>query len=307
MAILSLIAVLLLEQIKPLPERQVIARPLARYARFFESRFNDGQPRHGAVAWLLAVVPVVVAVVLIYYALYSVHLLLALVWNVLVLYLTMGFRQFSHFFTDIHLALRMGDLERARELLGQWRGRSAESMASGEIARVAIEDAIIASHRHVFAVIVAFILLPGPSGAVLYRLAEYLNRTWGERGGELDTFGAFARKAFQVIDWLPQRITAVAFAVVGDFEDAIYCWRTQAGRWPQNGEGILLASAAGALGVRLGMPIVEYGEIDVRPELGLGEEADVDFMQSGIGLVWRTLVLCLLLLTLLAVASWVGG
>lgn len=307
MAILSLIAVLLLEQIKPLPERQVIARPLARYAGFFESRFNDGQSRHGAIAWLLAVVPVVVAVAAIYYALYSLHPLLALAWNIVVLYLTMGFRQFSHFFTDIHLALRMGDVERARELLGLWRGRSAERLAPGEIARVAIEDAIIASHRHVFAVIVAFVLLPGPSGAVLYRLAEYLNRSWGQReAGEPDTFGAFARQAFEVIDWLPQRVTAVAFAVVGDFEDAIYCWRTQASRWPQNGEGILLASAAGALGVRLGMPIVEYGEIDVRPELGLGEEADVDFMQSGIGLVWRTLVLCLLLLTLLAVASWVG-
>ncbi|MFZ5509161.1 MAG: CobD/CbiB family protein [Pseudomonadota bacterium] len=308
MAILSLIAVLLLEQVKPLAERQVIARLLASYSLFFENHFNDGQRRHGMIAWLLAVLPPVVAVAAIYYALYTVNPLLALLWNIAVLYLTMGFRQFSHFFTDIHLALRMGEVDRARQLLGEWRGRSAEHLAPGDIARVTIEDAIVASHRHVFAVIIAFVLLPGPSGALLYRLAEYFQRHWGQRReGEWGAFGDFARKAFHIIDWLPKRITAIAFAIVGDFEDAIYCWRTQAARWPEAGEGILLASAAGALGVRLGMPIVEYGEVVDRPELGLGDEADVDFMQSGIGLVWRTLVLCLLLLTLLAIASWVGG
>jgi adenosylcobinamide-phosphate synthase len=43
-----------------------------------------------------------------------------------------------------------------------------------------------------------------------------------------------------------------------------------------------------------------------RPELGLGDEADPDFMQSTIGLVWRTLVVALLLLALLGVAGWVG-
>jgi adenosylcobinamide-phosphate synthase len=141
----------------------------------------------------------------------------------------------------------------------------------------------------------------------MYRLSYYLYRQWGLRqDAEFGAFGRFARRAFEVIDWLPVRVTATAFAIVGDFEDAVYCWRTQAARWADRAAGILLASGAGALGVRLGQPIVESGEMTERPELGLGEEADADFMQSGIGLVWRTLVLCLLLLTLLGVASWAG-
>jgi adenosylcobinamide-phosphate synthase len=152
-----------------------------------------------------------------------------------------------------------------------------------------------------------FVLLPGPAGALLYRLAYYFTSHWGaRRDAEFGAFGRFAEGPFAVIDWLPVRITAAAFAIVGDFEDAVYCWRTQAARWPDEAAGILLASGAGALGVRLGLPIVESGEVTERPELGLGEEADADFMQSGIGLVWRTLVLCLLLLTLLGVASWAG-
>ena len=92
--------------------------------------------------------------------------------------------------------------------------------------------------------------------------------------------------------------------MVGDFEDAVYCWRSQASRWPEEAGGILLAIGAGALGVRLGMPIHAVGEVAERPELGVGEDADPDLMQSTIGLVWRTLVMALLLLALLSVASW---
>jgi adenosylcobinamide-phosphate synthase len=71
--------------------------------------------------------------------------------------------------------------------------------------------------------------------------------------------------------------------------------------------GIILASGAGALGVRLGMPVVESGEVADRAELGTGDEADVDFMQSAVGLVWRAIVLWVVLLLLLGLASLVGG
>ena len=307
MTVISLIVVLLLEQVRPLADREAVGVPLLRYAGFFEKHFNDGQEHHGMIAWLLAVLPVTIICAAVYFALMAMSPLLGFVWNVAILYLALGFRQFSHYYTDIHLALRMGEIERARSLLGEWRGRSADGLNATEIARLAMEEALVASHRHVFAVVVWFVLLPGPAGALMYRLAYYFQKRWGERRDvEFGAFGRFAVKAFNFIDWLPVRITAAAFAIVGDFEDAVYCWRTQAARWPDEATGILLASGAGALGVRLGLPIIESGEMTERPELGLGEEADADFMQSGIGLVWRTLVLCLLLLSLLGVASWAG-
>lgn len=52
------------------------------------------------------------------------------------------------------------------------------------------------------------------------------------------------------------------------------------------------------------MPIFESGEVVERPEMGVGDEADADFMQSTIGLVWRTLVLAFMLLALFGVAGW---
>jgi len=307
MILFALIAALALEQVRPLDVRVFVLSPLRRYASFFDSRFNDGRARSGVIAWSLAAMGPAALAWAAHAALYMLQPLFAYLFDAGVLYLTMGFRQFSHFFNDIHLALRMGELDRARSLLGEWRGRSAEQASSGEVARLAIEEALVHSHRYVFAVILAYVLLPGPSGPLLYRIAALLEREWGAAGRpDSGEFGDFAGRAFAVIDWLPQRFTAACFAVVGDFEDALYCWRTQAVRWPDSGSGILLASGAGALGVRLGMPVFEAGDVTGRPELGLGDEADTDFMQSAIGLVWRTLVLCMLLLTLIGVANWVG-
>jgi len=102
------------------------------------------------------------------------------------------------------------------------------------------------------------------------------------------------------------RFTAAAFAVVGDFEDAVHCWRTQASGWPDPELGIVLASGAGAIGVKLGMPIVEGGTMIERPELGIGEDADTGHLDSLVGLVWRALVMWLLMLLLLSVAAAVS-
>ncbi|MFZ4534772.1 CobD/CbiB family protein [Propionivibrio sp.] len=312
MGLFSLIAVLLIEQFRPLPYDWAVHEPLSRFARFLEGHFNAGERVHGLIAWLIGVGGLVLVAGGVHLALSKLNPLLAWLWNVLMLYLTMGFRQFSHYYTDIQLALRMDDLPHARKLLAEWRKRPADDLSSSDIARLAIEEALSASHRHVFGVLVCFLLLPGPCGAVLYRAAAIFADAWGRRSdADAGHFGKFSQQAFAVIDWLPLRVTAAGFAIVGDFEDAIYCWRTQADKWPDSqlgsGIGIVLASGAGALGVRLGMPVVEAGEIADRAEMGTGDEADVDFMQSAVGLVWRALVLWLLLLLLLGLASLVGA
>jgi len=311
MTLLSIVIALILEQLHALSVQRVVRGPLARMAALLEDKFNDGGRAHGAIAWWLGAALPAALVSLLYGLLMSVQPLLAFLLGIGVLYLTMGFRQFSHFFTNIHLALRLGEVEQARQVLAQWRGRAGDRLTASEIARLAIEQALVSSHRHVFGPLLWFVVL-GPAGALLYGIAHTLDELWGQRGEmEFGEFGQFAHQAFALIDWLPLRVTAASFAVVGDFEDAVHCWRTQADRWPDGGSGILLASGAGALGVRLGMPvhdvIQEMGEVGDRPELGLGEDADPDFMQSTIGLVWRTLVLGLAVLALVWVSGWVGG
>lgn len=346
MSLFALITALLLEQLHPLSSRKYLYGWLSGYVNFFQQNFNAGEHRHGKIAWLIAVLPLLAGVMVAYWLLYNVHPLFAWTFNVLVLYLTMGFRQFSHYFTDIHLALRAGKLDEARGLLSRWRGVPSHEFNAEEVARVTIEQALIASHRNVFGVIVWFVLfsalgLGGAAGALLYRMGQFLRTHWGGEDGkvwrspqvrvssphlrslnrlasplschrsgehksELGEFGGFARQAFYVLEWLPIRLTAMTFAIVGDFENTIYCWRTQAASWPDPEAGILLASGAGALGVRLGMPLPQGGLLEDRPELGVGDEADADFMQSAIGLVWRSVVFWLILLLLLTLANLPG-
>lgn len=307
MTFLSLLCVLVLEQLKATPAAQVFAA-LAAYARFLERRFNGGEVRHGMIAWLAGVGLPVLLTFVVHYVLAAIHVVLAFGFDVLVLYFLLGFRQFSHYFTDIQLALRMGEIERARHLLAEWRGQTDERLGPAAIAQLSIEQGILSSHRHVFAPLFWFLAL-GPAGAVLYRLALTMADSWQANAPVPEAqapFAVFARRAFEALDWLPVRMTAATFAIVGDFEDAVYCWRTQAAQWPDPADGILLASGAGALGIRLGQPLPSEGETLSRPGLGLGDDADVEHLQSAIGLVWRALVLCMLLLALLSVAYWVG-
>jgi cobalamin biosynthesis protein CobD/CbiB len=304
MTFLSLIGALLLEQWQPLRTGNRLYVAFARYVNRIGQTFNAGQYRDGVISWLLAIVPVALITFIVYSVARHVNGLIALAWNIAVLYLALGFRQFSHFYNDVMVALRAGDLPRARAILTVWRGESARELPAGEIARVAIELGLMRSHRHVFGVMAWFIAL-GPVGAICYRLAALLADRWGGgQNAETGAFGLFARRAFEVIDWLPVRLTAFGFAMTGDFTGAIECWREQAATWRSRSQGILLAAAAGALGVKLGGVLHEEGGIVYRPQLGEGDDADVDYMQAAVGLIWRALVLWLFLILLATIASW---
>lgn len=167
MTIFSLIFVLLLEQWHPAGSRNLAILLFLSYAGTLERYFDTIVLRHGLLAWVAAVIPVLAIVGAIYYFLLSLSLLLAWAWNVMVLYFTMGFRQSSQLFTDINQTLKNSDLPQARELLRQWSGAPADELSSEQIARVAIEMELIYSHRYMFGVFTCFVLFPGPLGAAL--------------------------------------------------------------------------------------------------------------------------------------------
>jgi adenosylcobinamide-phosphate synthase len=315
MTLFILIFAFLIEQLRPLPMVNPVFRGIASLAHWLEETFNAGERAHGRVAWLLMVVPMVFLSWAIGFALNHAHPLLSFWWSVLLLYFTLGFRQFSHYFTDIQLALNAGNLDEARQVLTVWAQEtdqdfSADGLDANEIVRHTVRQALIASHRHVFGVLFWTMVLPGVSGAVLYRLADYLNRRWNlpvDMQGQV--FGQFAQQAFRIIDWVPVRLTAIGFAVVGNFEDAVYCWRTQTHNWPRNEPAILLASGAGALGVRLN-PVVDLSQPGVIPEPDNenewnGSTPELSTLQAAVGLVWRSVVLWMIVLVLVSVGSWI--
>jgi adenosylcobinamide-phosphate synthase len=317
MNFLAIVAALALEQWRAFHWRARVERLFVRYARWLERALNGGTVRHGMIATAAALLPPVLAAAALWAVSTRLHPLLGFAFNVVVLYLLMGFRRFSHSVSAIIAALRDGDLPGARRALAAWRGGYTAELSSQEAAKLAIERGLTDAYRQVFAVLFWFTVLPGPAGAVLYRAAALLADEWrGEEPGEDSTaigrsriaFGAPAQRLLFLLDWVPVRLAALSFAVVGDFEDSVYCWRTQAASWKrQEGGvpmGIVLASCGGALGVQLGGPLPMLGgQPDFRPELGLGEEPEPESLPSAVGLVWRALVLWLLLILLLTLAN----
>src|ERR1700709_2284554 len=105
MSFFAVLFALLIEQVKPLPRGNVVHDSLTTWMRWTARNFDAGRDRHAWVVWsITALVPALVAWG-IYAAIGRFSLLLALLFNVAVLYLTLGFRQFSHYFTDIRDAL----------------------------------------------------------------------------------------------------------------------------------------------------------------------------------------------------------
>ena len=97
----------------------------------------------------------------------------------------------------------------------------------------------------------------GPAGAVAYRMAEFASRYWAFKSRSMgvavnEGLRDLSQRAFSVIDHVPARLTAFGFAVVGNFEESVAGWRRDAELWRHANEGIILAAAAGAVGVQLG-------------------------------------------------------
>ena len=317
MTLFSILLVLLIEQFRPLRADNPVYAWIRAFAARIEHSFNAGQPEHGRMGWLVMMSVLVVPVLLVYWVLALVGPLAQFAWTVLIVYLTLGFRHYSHYFTAIQAALSEGELPEARRLLAEWTHQDVRDLDAREVARLSVENALITTHRHVFGVFFWLLLPIGPAGAVIYRVAEYLARAWNGPDLKEESFGGFAKKAFDLIDWLPVRLTAIAFAIVGNFEDAVYAWRNFARRWKSETTGIILSAGGGAMGVRLGTP-AEYApgvpEVDVTAydstsadvEILPGEEPSVRALQSTVGLIWRALLLWILLLLLVSVANWLG-
>jgi len=308
MSLLCILAALFTEQLRPLSHPSVFELAFERYANRLARHFNAGEALHGAIGWVLGVMPWVILALVIHGALAALSPLLGWVFAVAVLYASINFKPATLAYTAIADALRVGDLDRARELLARWRDESSAQWSEPEIARAAIETLLVRAHRDLLAIIAWFVVLPAPAGAVLYKLSAILMERWGRCADEeLGAFGHFASSVFWLLDWVPLRLTAIGFAIAGDLEDALQCWRTQARAWLDPEAGVILASGAGALGARLGGPLSKDGGVNYRPELGTGDEPDVNYMQSAVGLVWRTLVIWLVVLLLVTLARWVGA
>lgn len=331
MIFLAIFFALLIEQVRPLGAHSA-PHQLARLWVAQVLRSCDAGSKGAArLAWsLIVLLPALLALI-------AHHLLQAggnwLAWaglfalHVGVLYLTLGFRQFSAYFSSIRDALDAGDEDSARSILTNWvyitpSPQSQHGMPRSDILRSVLAQASLSAHIHVFGVMVAYglgaLLGFGPAGALAYRLCELLARTCNHAEKNIPNpladkhpislpMRSLAQTAWRVLDWLPARCTAMLYAIVGNFEDAIASWRTQtqaaagAAMLAENSQ-IVISAAAGAIGVQMQMAAASEATSATTSDLN---PPQLGHLQAMVGLVWRSVLVAMTLLALLTIAGMV--
>jgi len=244
----AVLSALLLGQLRPLAWNHPLSGGPRAWALSLARAGTTWCPRMPWLTWSVTVLVPALAALLVYQLLWhGIGWPLALLWHVALLYLTLGLRQLHDRLTGIRHALKEEDKTNALAQLADWYS-STGSLPQGDVQRDTATHAALSAHRHIFGVL-AWYVLPaalglGPTGAVLYRVAECLPRHWQDEDDP--SLCDIARQAWQVMDWLPARFTACTFALVGNFDAANQGWQAHAEKYPHDSDGLVLAAAAGA-------------------------------------------------------------
>jgi adenosylcobinamide-phosphate synthase len=270
------------------------AHPLVAFGRFadrIEQRFNSagrGWRSHGVTAWFIAVIPLTLLATALSWLPYIGWLV-----DIAALYCALGLRSLGEHVEPVAQALRAENLDQARRRVSYLVSRKTAELDATEVARAATESVLENGSDAVFAALFWFVVA-GVPGVVLYRLSNTLDAMWGYRNERFQRFGWAAAKIDDVLNYIPARLVALTYALLGNTRLALRCWRYQAPLWDSPNAGPVMAAGAGALSVELGGAAVYHGELHQRPQLGEGAAADADSIDRGWQLVQRGVWLWLL-------------
>jgi adenosylcobinamide-phosphate synthase len=172
-------------------------------------------------------------------------------------------------------------------------------MDSTDVARATLESILENGCDAVFGALLWFAIAGAP-GVVVYRLANTLDAMWGYRSARYRMFGWAAARCDDLLNWVPARLTALTYAVLGRRREALQAWRTLGDGWDGPNAGTVMAAGAGALGVRLGGTARYHGSVRERRVLGFGREPTAADIQRALRLVTTGAWLWIAVITVVA-------
>ena len=290
----ALLCAVLLDRIFGDPRRWHPLAGFGHIASWVEARMNNSPEKKsqriaGALAVVLLLVPFTAA---------SVWISHIPIWGwvaqTVLLYFTLGMTSLAQHARAVQSALDANDLPAARTAVGLIVSRDTADLPREDIAKASIESVLENGNDAVFGAVFWFVLLGAP-GAVAYRLVNTLDAMWGYRTPRHLYFGWAAARLDDVPNWIPARLAALTYALLGNARNALHCWYAQAPLWYSPNAGPVMASGAGALNIVLGGAAMYHGALKERPTLGLGEIAAAKDIGRAITLVQRGLWLWVVL------------
>ena len=275
-----------------------------------EKRLNNGSlskwggRMSGVVAWWLVVIPLCLMFYILddYLKSYTeAYMVVAAV----ILYVAIGWQSLLQHAMNIARPLQKNDMNGARAAVSMIVSRDAQNLDEAGIAKAATESVLENGADAIFSAVFWFVVA-GMPGVVLYRLSNTLDAMWGYKNTRFLHFGWCAARFDDVLNFIPARLTALSYALVGHTKIALQCWRLQGMNWKSPNAGPVMAAGAGALNVSLGGAAQYHSQLQYRP--GLGPEKSPEPVTAGsivkaCGLVNRALVLWLTVLAMMLL-SW---
>jgi len=98
------------------------------------------------------------------------------------------------------------------------------------------------------------------------------------------------------MNWIPARLVALSYALLGNAQLALKCWREQAPSLKSPNAGPVMVAGAGSLDVQLGGPTYYHGALVDKPFFGSTTKVQLNDIQRSLDLIFNTLVLWLLVI-----------
>lgn len=285
-ATLTVCAALLLDVVLGEPRRLHPLVGFGNLVKLIEKVFYRNSVISGAFAILILLLPLVALTLLIE----RVPAAWAVAINALVLYLTIGWRSLNTHAIRVREQLTANDLPAARLAAAMMVSRDTADLDSEGIAAATVESVLENGNDAIFGAIFWF-LLAGLPGVVLYRLSNTLDAMWGYRNARYLRFGRVAARLDDALNFVPARLTALSYALLGRTLTALRCWQQQGSSWKSPNAGPVMAAGAGSLGLELGGIAVYHGLVQQRPILGAGRRAGTEDIDAACRLIRNCVLL----------------
>jgi membrane protein required for beta-lactamase induction len=211
-----------------------------------------------------------------------------------ILLLALGPHDIEHQVTNFLDARDHGSSERASRIASEIMDREAieeEPELSIRVSESVVEQA---NHR-LMAVIFWFVVL-GPAGAMLYRLSS-LAEKFSRDDPDRRVINEQAFNLLHILNWLPARMLAATYALVGNFDNVLLAWR----HWrddvredyPSDASGLLILTGSAAVG---------HSPEETMPK----DASDLPpLVEDALGLILRSLSIWIILLAIIQLVAWI--
>jgi membrane protein required for beta-lactamase induction len=300
MSLLTILISLVLERfLSPLEHVRGLGR-FGGFSNWLCTRFKPSFTWGGIFALALAILIPVALVGILQTLFADIFELLAFVFGIVVLNFALGPNNPLYLAHQYQHALEQGDEEKAENLLAHLLPEGVPADTE-EQAQTLVNNILIQTHERMLAILFWFVIL-GPMGAILYMLAAYLayharhDTDIENQPANKGDFNQAAAQLHNILGWIPCRITALCYAIMGSFVHALHGWDTHPAT--NAGDSAMPANAAShklLLGVGLGAL-----QLDDEPP------RDTHVVKEAFALCMRSVIAWLVVLALLTLAGWLA-